>query len=239
MGISNELITDGVFDGIRRGRWATDAEFKNIWHKRPGVVIGRGPNDDYKRFQAVAQFAGKRIGCNTAFRAYLNLDAIVWMDYEIFRDHKEEMRHLKCYKFAVNPVTYRTYGIDIIGLKAMRPERCSDSIESGFYPCNLTGYVGTNLALIMGLDPVWLHGFDSNYKDPMMRKRVDQFAYIADWCRQNDRHVYIATEGSYLERFFEHKKLPGSGEKRLRARKKGVNCDDMGNRGEITMSAAI
>ena len=224
----------GLFDGITEGRWARDKQFKNIWEGRPAIIIGRGPRSEYKIIDDVSEFKGKRIGCNTAYRAYSNLDALVWMDYDFFRDNRHELKHLKCYKFAVNPVTYQIYGMEIYGIEAHKPERCSESLDTGMFPCNLTGYVALNLALIMGLNPIWLHGFDANYKDQKMKERLESFALIAEWCKKNNREVFVATESSGMERFFTYKRLPAIKHKRLksgsRRRGKELSNNDMGTR---------
>jgi hypothetical protein len=85
---------------------------------------------------------------------------------------------------------------------------CSGSFDQGFWTKNLTGFLALNVALVLGLNPIWLHGFIANYKRDHFVKRIDQFGIIADWCEINGRTVYIADENSVLRKFFKHRRLP-------------------------------
>jgi hypothetical protein len=192
--------------------WATDKEFKDFFIKRKGLIIGRGQNDDYQIQSALNRFHGIKIGCN---RAYVSckIDILIWMDPAFFEKNWHEIKELDCLKFALNPVHYDHHGItDIRGIKANHPGRCSLNIDSGFYPCNLSGYVALNLALIIGLNPIWLYGFCPN--TDIVRQRSESFKMLADWANKNRRQIYIADEESYLRKFFEYKKIPLRANKR-------------------------
>lgn len=186
--------------------WATDERFKNIYTGQKGLVIGRGKLKEYERDKALDNFSGKKIGCNTAYKT-TELDALIWLDLPFFPNHYDEIRNLNCLKFAVNPFHYFHHGVEIFGLRATRPERCSESFDSGFYPCELSGYIALNMALLFGLDPIWLYGFSSDMANQGII-RSDKFIYIADWAKKHDRKIYLTDKESYLKKFFPYKALP-------------------------------
>ncbi len=185
--------------------WATDKEFKGKFAGHKGLVIGRGQNSDYERDERLDKFSGIKIGCNSAYKA-TSLDALVWMDPHFFETHWVKIFQTSCLKFAVSPVHYEHHGVDIIGIMAKQPEKCSESFGSGFYPCNLSGYLALNIALLFGLDPVWLYGFDPDTE--VLRERSESFSLISDWINKNHRRIFITDKNSYLKKFFDFKELP-------------------------------
>lgn len=189
--------------------WATDDKFKNIWIGQEGLIIGRGAGQDYARKKALDAFDGKVIGCNTAFNARF-CDAIVLMDEKVFLNNKEAYRKLAnqgSYIFVVNPI-YPLYGVKIIGLEARKPERCSNSFDTGFYPCRLTGYVAVNIAILTGLNPIYLYGFTpSKAEDKKVAERSFDFDPIADYCYKNGVKIYTVNRDPIMELYFEYKSL--------------------------------
>ena len=197
-----------VFDAmIKKIKWATDAELFNIWKNHKGIIIGRGENPAYIHDKNVATFKGKKFGCNGAYKVYDDLDALIWLDHSFYQKNCIELRKLKYLLFTVNS----SIG-DNIPLKVLRKNLsrlgCSSSFDQGFWTKNLTGFLALNVALVLGLNPVWLHGFIANYKRDHFIKRVDQFSVIADWCKTNGRTVYVADENSVLSKFFKYRRLP-------------------------------
>jgi len=185
--------------------WAPDSLFKDKWLGQKGLVLGRGMGPEYKRNKRLDTFDGKIIGCNTAFKT-TKCDAVFWMETKVFNDNRHELKKIQedgTILFAVNP-HYPLYGMEVWGIEARKPARCSERFDYGFYPCQLSGYVALNIALIMGLNPVYLYGF-LGYKDnEEMYKRNLNFKYIADWCEKNDRKVYVTDRRSQLIMFFEY-----------------------------------
>lgn len=188
---------------------ASDDTFKNIWLDQKGIVIGRGNNIDYIEDKALDNFNGKKIGCNSAYRT-TKLDVLVWMDSSFYGQYEKEMVSLvdgllkDTILFAVNPIYYIHKDLKVYALEARQPERCSESFDFGFYPCELSGYIALNIAILMGLNPIWLYGFLPNEK---LTERNLKFKYIADWCLKNDRKVYVADEESSMRMFFDYKPL--------------------------------
>jgi len=184
--------------------WATDLEFRDRYAGHRGIIIGRGLYG-YQRNTDLDKFTGVKIGCNHAYRV-TSLDALVWMDPKFFEANWREISRVDCHKFAINPIHYSYHGVTIYGLEAIRPEKCALFLRDGFYPCNLSGYIALNLALIFGLNPVWLYGFSPN--TDVLQKRSESFKLIGDWVKDNNREVYITDKGSYLTKFFPYQVLP-------------------------------
>lgn len=205
-------------------RWATDSELLNIWMGEKGLVIGRGENPDYVRYDDIASFRGRKIGCNRSYRVYDDLDALVWLDHSFFRKHCTDIRRLKCHLFTVNTSINENIPLKVLRKGPSRPA-CTGSFDQGFWTKNLTGFVALNIALALGLDPIWLHGFLGNYKREHFINMISQFAVIADWCNDNGRTVYVADEDSALTEFFKHRRLPAP---RAAHKKKGVMPYGMG-----------
>lgn len=201
---------------MRNIKYATDREYKNRWFGQTGLVLGRGSGNEYERNSFLDGFRGKVIGCNEAYKVR-GCDAIVYMDEDVFFRNREMYGHLAGQGttiFGVNPI-YPLYGVPVEGLLARTPERCSTGFDQGFYPCNLSGYVALNVALIMGLNPVWLSGFDPerarmSERDKMI-DRSTRFGMIADWCHKENRQVYCADPKSMLAMFFTCKEIPIEG----------------------------
>ena len=185
---------------------ATDEQFKNIYQGRQGLIIGRGAGSEYEHDPIFDKFNGIKIGCNSAYTV-ADLDVLVWMDSLFFVTHWQEIKQLKCLKFAPNPDVYNTYGVDVYELRVNMPERCSVSFDSGFYPCELSGYLALNIALLFGLNPIWLHGFTSEMNDNYGNKRADKFQYLANWAKQNNREIYLANKEGYVTKFFIYKQI--------------------------------
>ncbi len=194
-------------------KYATDREYKNKWFGQAGLVMGRGPGDKYERDPLLDGFQGKVIGCNEAYKIR-KCDAIVYMDEEVFFKNRDMYGYLAgqgTIIFGVNPI-YPLYGVPVEGLLARTPERCSTGFDQGFYPCNLSGYVALNVALLMGLNPIWLSGFDPERarigeRDKMIDRSM-RFGMIADWCHKENRQVHCADSGSMLAMFFPYKGIP-------------------------------
>lgn len=185
---------------------ATDDKFKGIFKGKPGLIIGRGDNDDYQVDHLFEQFSGIKIGCNSAYKVS-KLDALIWIDSLFFVKYWQEIDNLDCLKFAVNPSVYNTVGVEINELLVSGVEGCSESFDKGFYPCELSGYIALNMALIMGLNPIWLHGFTSDMKDQYGTVRADKFKLLADWANDNDKQIYLPREDGYLRKFFDYKEI--------------------------------
>lgn len=186
----------------------TDNQFKNIYYNQPGLVIGRGNGHDYKHDSTIDFFSGIKIGCNSAYEI-ATLDLLIWMDTLFFVENWQKIKGLNCLRFAVNPSIYcDNYGVDVYELKVSGIEGCSESFDKGFYPCELSGYLALNMALIMGLNPIWLHGFTSDMKNQYGMVRSDKFKYLSDWAKENNREIYLAQKKSYLKKFFDYKELP-------------------------------
>lgn len=186
--------------------WAPDALFKDKWLNKKGLILGRGTKQSYTRNKYLDKFDGKIIGCNTAYKK-TKCDIIFWMDEGIFlknrKELKEQQQKNETILMAVNPF-YHLYGIEIWGIEARKPKRCSERFDLGFYPCNLSGYIALNIGLIMGLNPIYLNGFSGYPDDSDMFKRILNFKYIADWCEKNNRKVYITDKKSQLSMFFDY-----------------------------------
>lgn len=188
--------------------WATDDKFKNIWKNQEGLIIGRGIGKDYTRKKDLDNFKGKVIGCNTAFNTR-KCDAIVLMDEKVFLNNKDTYRKLAddgTYIFVINPI-YPLYGVKIVGLEARKPERCSNSFDTGFYPCRLSGYIALNIAILMGLNPIYLYGFTPAKSNNKIIERSFDFDHIAEYCYQNGIKVYTINRDVIIELHFEYKSL--------------------------------
>lgn len=204
--------------------FASDGMFKNRWAGEKGLVIGRGVNPEYEKNIVLDDFKGKKIGCNTAFNS-CHCDAIVYMEEKVFFNNKDRYRELVkegLFLFGVN-VIYPVYGVELYNLEARKPEKCSESFDQGFYPCNLSGYIALNVALLMGLDPIYLFGFNPEQAQPENRDRVIErslkFRLIDEWCQKNNRKVYCTDKDSLLTMFFSYKPLP----LKRNNKRKGVN----------------
>ena len=196
---------------------ATDERFKNIYQDQPGLIIGRGDNENYQPNPLFETFKGIKIGCNTAY-SITKLDYLIWMDPPFFVEHCHEIKQLDCLKFAVNPHTYPHHDIDIYELRVSGIEGCSESFNKGFYPCELSGYLALNISLIMGLNPIWVHGFTSDMKDQYGTIRSDKFNYLFEWAKKNNRKIYLTQEQSYLRKFFDYSPLPEIKNKKLKVK---------------------
>lgn len=205
---------------IRKVNWATDKKFLNVWQNEPGLIIGSGPNQRYEdhlpQKKMLSFFPGKIIGCNETFCVLDpgNIDLIIWIDDVVWTRPKCQpiiVKH-ECLKMCVDPFDWKGdyLEMDITGLKANPPSRFSTSFDSGFYPCNQTGYLALNVALLMGLDPVWLYGFDA-WKHPYFNKAVQNYPMAKDWIKENNKKIYIADKDSFLCTMFEYKPLPDDG----------------------------
>jgi len=189
--------------------WAIDPLFKNKYTNVPGIVIGRGINE-YARNESLDSFKGKKIGCNEAYKV-TDLDILLWLDSSFYGNHEKEILFYKestlkkTILFAMNPLYYIHKDLSVYGLEARRPEKCSESFDSGFYPCELSGFLALNVALIMGINPIWLYGFTPDEK---ISERSFKFKYISDWCKQNNRQVFLYDENSLLSMFFNYKSFP-------------------------------
>lgn len=188
---------------------ATDTQFKNIFHGSKGLIIGRGDSQNYQSVKEFDLFPGIKLGCNHAYRV-TQLNALIWLDPPFFGENWQEISQLDCFKFAVNPDVYNTVGVEINELRVSGVEGCSESFDKGFYPCELSGYLALNVALIMGLNPIWLHGFTSDMKDQYQNVRADKFRFISDWAKIHNKQIYLAHKEGYLRKFFEFKAIPQS-----------------------------
>lgn len=185
--------------------WATDKDFKNKFSGQNGLVIGRGQGKEYLRNEKLDAFNGIKIGCNSAYKT-TSIDALVWMDPHFFEMHWMEIAQIQCLKFAVEPLHYDHHFVDIIGIHSKQPERCTESFESGFYPCNLSGYLALNIALLFGLNPIWLYGFDPDTES--LKKRSESFNLIAGWADKSNVQIFTMNKNSYLNKFFSYKEFP-------------------------------
>lgn len=185
--------------------WAPDALFKDRWLNQKGLILGRGLGKEYKRNKRLDKFDGKIIGCNTAYKS-TKCDAIFWMEEMVFLKNRQELKKEQengTLLFALNP-HYRLYNTEIWGIEARKPAKCAERFDYGFYPCNLSGYVALNIGLIMGLNPIYLHGFYGYKDNEEMYMRNLNFKYIADWCEKHDKKVYVTDRKSQLIMFFEY-----------------------------------
>ena len=192
--------------------FASDSFFKNRWAGEKGLVIGRGPSPKYEKNIVLNKFKGRKIGCNTAFNA-CDCDAIIFMDEMVFQKNKDQYQKLVkegLLLFGVN-IIYPVYGVKLYNLEARKPERCSESFDQGFYPCNLSGFVALNVALLMGLNPIYLFGFNPEKSQLKDRDRVIErslkFQLIDEWCQKNNRKIYCTDKDSLLTMFFPYKSL--------------------------------
>ncbi len=187
-------------------KWATDKEFRGKFAGQKGLVIGRGQGENYQRDGSLDKFNGIKIGCNSAYKT-TSLNVLVWMDPHFFESHWMQIaQYPDVLKFAVEPIHYDHHYIDIIGLHAKQPARCSENFEAGFYPCNLSGYIALNRALLLGLNPIGLYGFNPDTQ--VIMERSENFGLIADWADKNNRQIYITNKDSFLNKFFDYSDLP-------------------------------
>jgi hypothetical protein len=59
----------------------------------------------------------------------------------------------------------------------------------------------------MGLNPIWLYGFDA-WKHPYHIKASQNYPMVKDWIEKNSKKIYIANKYSFLCTMFEYKPLP-------------------------------
>jgi hypothetical protein len=189
-----------------------DEEFKDIWAGQPGLVIGRGTND-YQRKEELDLFPGKVVGCNTAFNTR-KCDVITLMDEKVFFHNRRIYKKLTqegTILAVINPI-YPLYNVDVHKIEASKPERCSTSFDTGFYPCRLTGYIALNIALLLGLNPIWMYGFNPSLSPnrQVLEERCLDFFLISEWCKKNNRQVYLVSDGidNMMNMFFQQKRLP-------------------------------
>lgn len=193
-------------------RFATDNEFLNCWKGQPGLIIGSGESQDYKpKNPDLSKFPGKIIGCNEACTVYDRLDLIIWIDNIVIYASGQQMKAFDCLKMCVNPSDPWDYlGQDIIALTANPPKKFSPSFEHGFYPCDSTGYLAYNVALLMGLNPIWLYGFHG-WKHPYFEKNA-HFSMGKGWLNNRGKRIYCGEKTSYLcsgnDPVFPYKPIP-------------------------------
>lgn len=192
--------------------FVTDIKFYGIWQNEPGLIIGSGAtglyqdsfNPDLDRFQ------GRLIGCSDSCKFYKNLDLIIWIDDIWDQSFWDVLNDYKCLKFSIAcdpPTDQKQMKEDQIKwLKASLPPRFSLSFRQGFYPADSTGYLAFNVALLMGCNPLYLYGFDSN-KHPYFPK-AKYYEMALEWLKEHNRKVYITEKDSYLCTYFEYKQLP-------------------------------
>ncbi len=132
----------------------------------------------------------------------------------MFMNNKENYRKLAnqgSYIFVINPI-YPLYGVKIVGLEARKPARCSNSFDTGFYPCRLSGYIALNVAILLGLNPIYLSGFTpSKAVDKNVMERSFDFDPIVDYCYDNRIKVYTTNKDPIMELYFEYKSLNNRG----------------------------
>ncbi len=194
---------------------ASDADFLGIWQGQPSLIIGSGKSKNYLPFNPdLNRFPGKIIGCNSAFSVGYHTDMIIFIDGGVLNRYGEAMAQIDCLKFSIacDPPNFQDilHGNDIHWLLAKPPERFSDSFDSGFYPADLTGYLALNVALLMGYNPIWLHGFDSWQHEVF--SKAERFKMAANWAKENGREIYVTDEDSYFchgdNLIFKYKLLP-------------------------------
>lgn len=197
--------------------WVTDEKFKNIWAGKQGLIIGSGLRGIYEdhlpQKELLASFPGKIIGCNESFLLLDpgDIDLIIWIDNLVwaYPKHQPLIVQHNCLKMCIDPFDWKGdyLNMDVIGLRANMPARFSDSFDTGFYPCNQTGYLALNVAILMGLNPIWLYGFDAN-QEPYHQKTSENFPMAKDWTLRHGKKIYIANKDSFLCTLFEYKPLP-------------------------------
>ena len=175
---------------------AKDEQFKNLWQGEPCLIIGSGKTRNYQPFNpALNDFRGKVIGCNTAFAVGYKLDALLWIDRNVYKQNKGAIDALDLLKFSITASPNGTdYTDQINWIKAIQPERFSDSLDKGLYPADLSGYLALNLAYIMGCDPIYLYGFDS-HEQPYFKK-AERFRWAAKKAKEDSRMIYSTGKDS-------------------------------------------
>lgn len=190
----------------------TDKDFLNLWRDQPGVLIRAGSNQAIN--PDVEKFQGKKIGCSNACKLYSPLDLIIWIDAFSLPENKpfwDALSAHDCLKMSVAcdpPASLDMRENDVCWLRAVPPEKFSSSFDSGFYPCDLNGYLGFNVALLLGCNPLWLVGFNV-WEDAYINK-VGHFEMAKEWVWQQNRKVYVAEKDNHLAHrgLFEYKPLP-------------------------------
>lgn len=200
--------------------WLTTPEgraFKEKFINQPGLIIGSGATamyeDQAENKAMLENFTGPIIGCNESFLLIdtARLDLIIWIDDGVWTNskHHEKLLQCTCPKFCIDPYDWKGnyLDMDILGLRGRpAPNKFSTSFEEGFCPCDDTGYLAVQVGFILGLQTIYLWGFDA-WKG-LYNQKAWHFGVAGKWARENGRELYVAEETSFLcHEDQDHKKL--------------------------------
>ncbi len=206
----------------RMVNWVTDREWMGSWAGDIGLIIGSGKSATYEEAKQnkklLESFPGKIIGCNEAFRFLDKIDLTIWIDnvvhvnqnwMERFIQNKAVLMHVDPYDWKGN-----FYGREVLGLRATPPpDRFSESFDTGFCPCNDTGYLCIQVGFILGLQEIYLWGFDAWVGS--YNRKAGHFGVAAKWAKEHSRELYVSEETSFLchedhdhEKILDFKPLP-------------------------------
>jgi len=192
---------------------AKDVQFKGLWKDEPCLIIGSGRGRNYEPFKPeLNDFPGKIIGCNTAFKVGYRVDMLLWIDGHVYANNRRAIMALDCIKMSItanpNGTDYIDNGINWI--KAIQPDRFSNSFDIGMYPADLSGYLALNAAYLMGCNPIYLSGFTSDsHPEHNQHKR---FIWAAKKAAEDGREIYVIDTDSFFckgsEPIFPFAELP-------------------------------
>jgi hypothetical protein len=150
---------------------------RNVHHGVPGIVVGNGPSLKMEDLDLVHKCGIKSIGCN---RIYLAFDKTNWRPsyyvhssalqapkyaHEIQKHFKKIFCANGVEKYFPRATTISWKNLGRVSSSVEFPFCCSDDLGKGAWGGCSVAYDAIQLALHLGLNPIYLIGFDHVYTD--------------------------------------------------------------------------